>query len=227
MMSTRRESNRSFWLGRVAATAIMVLVGLGVFAGSAAAQTMVYDYDDGEAWWNAYGCPEMMILLPAYADGDGPGDLTAVETDANHEKRVCVMYDELPTRDKLVIESFIGSTDTDAHATHKAWWGAQEVVDRQILGGALRIAADGSSGSFGYGAQTSTAADDGFATAFDPTYDDLGATVKAIVNAAGTALSGRGMMTDDEEAPALPLAGIGILGLLLAGRGAWLRRRNG
>ena len=27
-------------------------------------------------------------------------------------------------------------------------------------------------------------------------------------------------------APALPLVGVGILGLLLAGRGAWLRRRN-
>ena len=33
-------------------------------------------------------------------------------------------------------------------------------------------------------------------------------------------------MDDEEEAPALPLVGLGFLGALLAGRGAWLRRRN-
>ncbi len=221
MMSTRRESNRSLcWMGRTMATAIMVLVGLGMFAGSAAAQTMVYDYDNGEAWWNAYLCPEMMILLPPYIDGNGPADGTAVETAAMHKARVCAMYNRLPTRDKLVIESFIGSTDTKAHANHEAWWDAQEDVDKQILGGALRIAIDGQNDSFGYGAQTETAAQSGFATAFNPAYDDLGGGVKPIVNTAGNALS----MTN---APALPLVGLGLLGFLLAGRGAWLRRRNG
>ena len=45
---------------------------------------------------------------------------------------------------------------------------------------------------------------------------------------AGNALSGRGdmAMPDPTDAPALPLVGIGILGLLLGGRGAWLRRRR-
>ena len=47
-----------------------------------------------------------------------------------------------------------------------------------------------------------------------------------VVDGVGMAISGRGGMMTDEETPALPLAGVGILGLLLAGRGAWLRRRN-
>ena len=50
-------------------------------------------------------------------------------------------------------------------------------------------------------------------------------TVAGEIMAAFHALTS-GMMTTEEEAPALPLAGLGILGLLLAGRGAWLRRRS-
>jgi hypothetical protein len=203
---------------------LAVLVGfLAIGATGASAQTTVYNYDDGAAWWNAYGCPEMKVLLPAYVDGDGAGTGTGAETSANHEKRVCVMYDMLPTRDKLVIETFIGSTMTNAHASHKAWWDAQSVVHRQILAGALRIAQDGIDGALGYGDQTDTALTTGAATAFDAAYDSLGALAKGVVNMAGDALSGRGDgMTD---APAIPLVGVGILGLLLAGRGAWIRRR--
>ena len=215
---------------------LTVLVGLVVAAAlmvpaPATAQTTVYDYDDTAAWWNAYGCPEMMILLPAYVDADGAGNGTTAETAANHKKRVCVMYTALSTHDKLILERFIESTDTDAHASHEAWWDAQEDADNQILGGALTIVADGSAGDDNrYGAQTAAAAAAGLATAFSVDYDELGATVKGIVDTAGNALSGRGAMTDGgddgmDEAPALPIFATLLLGGALAGRGWWLRRR--
>ena len=121
---------------------------------------------------------------------------------------------------------------TKAHATHKAWWDAQTAVNKQILGGALAVVENGTPGAAAkYGDQTTTAATEGFATAFNPDYDDLTGTVKGIVNTAGNALSGRGMMTDDgdgddmADAPALPIFATLMLGGLLAGRGWWLRRR--
>ena len=59
---------------------------------------------------------------------------------------------------------------------------------------------------------------------------------EAVVAIAGYALATGMIATFDEikmsdlwqpftAVPALPLVGLGILGLLLAGRGAWLRRR--
>ena len=208
--------------------AAFAALALMLGAGSAAAQTMVYDYDDTAAWWNAYGCADMMTLLPALADANLDGTADDKESEANHKKRVCVMYDMLETADKLILETFIDSTDTDDHATNKAWWDAQDDVDKQILGGALAVVED-STGTARYGTQTEMAAAEGFATAFNPAYDSLGATVKSIVNMAGNALSGRAMMTggDDgmDEAPALPIFATLALGGLLAGRGWWLRRR--
>ena len=124
-------------------TAIMVLVGFGMFAGSAAAQTMVYDYDNTAAWWNEYGCADMMTLLPAFVDADGAGSETDAESDSKHEDRVCVTYAKLRTADKLILETFIESTDTDAHKDHEAWWDSQIEVNKQILGGALAVVDDG------------------------------------------------------------------------------------
>ena len=197
--------------------------------GLSSAQTTVYDYDDGAAWWNAYGCPEMMVLLPKLFT-------TAEETDANHKKRVCVPYAQLPNLDKVVIDAFVATTDTDAHATNEAWWDANDMVgdsannvNRQILAGAVPIVATSSDDTARYGAQTSTAAETGAGTLYSVDYDELTRQAKTVVDKAGNALSGRAMMTteeeEEEEAPALPLVGVGLLGLLLAGRGAWLRRR--
>ena len=60
-----RMTNNLPWMGRTVVAGIVALVGLGLFTGSAAAQTMVYNYDNTAAWWNAYGCADMMTLLPA------------------------------------------------------------------------------------------------------------------------------------------------------------------
>ena len=68
----------------------------------------------------------------------------------------------------------------------------------------------------------------GAATAPVATVSGATAAVAGQIDAAYNSLMSGMMTTDDEEeeeAPALPLVGIGILGLLLAGRGAWLRRR--
>ncbi len=58
---------------------------------------------------------------------------------------------------------------------------------------------------------------------------DDSSTALANIQASAMALRGGGMMTTDEgeeEARALPLVGIGLLGLLPAGRGARRRRRT-
>ncbi len=226
MMSTRRESNRSFWLGRTAATALMVLVGLGVFAGSAAAQgTTFYEFTDAEAWWEYFDCDEMRVIL-----GTG-GDGTNAIVRASEAIACKPMLDGLTRANQRIIENFIEPVDTTSatndnvssmFSSTKLWWNA--VGDetsgceiRQKLAGVLPIAA-------------TDAATGAEPMLFCADYDGatgLRSTQQAIVADFGMALSGRtGMATDEEEAPALPLAGLGILGLLLAGRGAWLRRRR-
>ncbi len=209
-------------VGLAAAVALMVPAPV-------AAQTTVYDYDDGAAWWNTYNCADMKILLPAWTDADGTGSGTAAETRAAHEKRVCVMYADLATSNKLIIETFIEATDEKMKATHKAWWDAQTVQHRQVLAGALALRALTGDGN-AYDVALPAAATAGAATAFDPAYDSLGGLAKQVVDRAGNALSGRGgMMTDDDdddmdEAPALPIFATLLLGGVLAGRGWWLRR---
>lgn len=233
---------RSTSIIAAAALAVAILTFGSVGTSEAQTSTSVYKYDMTAAWWDAYECPEMMILLPAYADADGAGAGTAAETDANHKKRVCVLYNALSNHDKLVLERFIESTDVGSpgHATHKAWWDSQIKVNKQILAGALRIVADGTAGEADrYGDQTTAAATTGSATLFGGTadddateYDDLTSLAKAVVDKAGNALSGRGaMMTDGgddgmTDAPALPFIATIGLGGILAGRGWWLRRRQ-
>ena len=232
-MSTRRESNRSFWLGRVAATAIMVLAGFGVFAGTASAQgTLVYDYDDYEGWWNSYGCTEMKVLLPAYTDTDADAVGDQGETKANHEKRVCVMLDDLSLDDQIIIRDFVLSTMNGPYENNEKWWDApQTSVHRQQLAAALPLATSkgtlsaGDDPGYDASATAIEAATTGEPTIYNDDYDDLHRTGRVIVDTAGYALSGRGGMAP-QPAPALPLVGIGGLGLLLAGRGAWLRRRH-
>ena len=240
MMSTRRKSNRSFWLGRTAATAIMVFVGLGAFAGPAQAQMDLQDY---MGWWDRWtgtaGCAAMLnvvnILEINYFDASTrtPGGSTHVAASrAADGGRWCVPWSGLSTATasndaKNLMEAVTmgrdGTNTTDA-ITKKAsdnifnvqgYWtsigaGTNAVMTRRLV---LGLAAD--------------------ATDPGPAYGTLPRTTADAVDAAYMALMPGGMTTTDdeeeeeEEAPALPLVGVGLLGLLLAGRGAWLRRRNG
>ena len=236
-----RKTNHVPWMGRTVVVAIMAFVGLGLFAGSAAAQTVVYDYDDHGAWWDSFDCPAMKRLLPALTSGNR--GLTADETTAAHEERVCAMTAGLEAEDVIIIRDFITATMHEAHATHKAWWNAQSPASnactywQQALAGQAPIGTD-----TGVLVATLTAANSATTTPaalttgmtgdYCGSYDRLNAAGHARADMSGNALSGRAMMTDGEDdeedmadAPALPLVGIGLLGLLLAGRGAWLRRR--
>ncbi len=219
-----RKTNNLPWMGRTVVAGIVALVGLGVFAGSAAAQTTVYDYDDHNMWWDAHDCDAMKRLLPIMTGGTRNAD----ETTAEHTKRVCVGSAELMPEDTIIIRTFIQATPNGPFKDNKAWWdhADQTPAFRQALAGYTAI--QDTSGVYA----APTAATEGMATDFNDAYDDLRARAKTVVDKVGMYLSGRGMMMTDgeeddgmDEAPALPLVGIGILGLLLAGRGAWLRRR--
>ena len=216
-----RESNHLPWMGRIMATAIMVLVGLGVFAGSVAAQTVVYDYDDYRAWWDSFDCDEMKTLLPQMTSGARNAD----ETDDEHEDRVCSMSSGIAPEDLIILRTFIeDNTMNGPYKDNEAWWGANGTDEgntrnvRQALAG--RIAISNVSGTF----ELAAAEDD--ENDYSDDYDRLRSTPMARIAKSGNALSGQSGMMTEEDAPALPLAGIGLLGLLLAGRGAWLRRRN-
>jgi hypothetical protein len=219
MMSTRRESNRSFWLGRVAATAIMVLVGLGLFAGSAAAQVTFYEYDDAAAWWAYFDCDAMKMIIPAAED----------ETSAKHEERACSpTLAGLERPERRAIEDFIDSLENGPLKNAEAFW--DHATNASCLNRARIVGRTG----LEVADVTEDDADDIAAPVsgtrtnvlYCSAYDDLGSGERAEVSMIAMALSGADT-TDEEDAPALPLVGVGLLGLLLAGRGAWLRRRNG
>ena len=222
MMSTRRELNRSFWLGRTAATAIMVLVGLGVFAGSAQAQNAAIVLDNVEGWWDHLGCEEMINSVNAVSglDAGDPGghavfdgDETFSTTANNSTREWCGMFDELGANQQRALNAAAKQSRTEGGITTKmsdrvfdlsGWWDGMDVEGRQIAIGA--VVADIS------------------ATPSESVWAELPRSLSDRAEDAYMYLMSGAMPTD--EAPALPLAGLGILGLLLAGRGAWLRRRS-
>ena len=216
-----RKTNNLPWMGRTVGIAVMVLVGLGVFAGSASAQTMVYDFDSAAGWWAAYDCDAMRVILGSGGDGGNPVTL-ASQSDA------CKGFDMLSRANQRVIEDFVDPASTATagqvnvpgpHASNAAWWNAQTPATNcalaQALAGVLPI------GTIGTGAST-----DVEKNLFCRAYADLRDAEEEVVNMAGNGLSGMsGDGMTPTPTPAVPLVGIGILGLLLAGRGAWLRRR--
>ena len=223
-----RKTKNLPWMGRTVATAIMVLIGLGVFAGSASAQGKTfYDFDNAAAWWDYFDCDAMRVIL-----GTGGAGTAAVEKAS--ESDACKGFSALPRATRRSLEDFIDSTMTGPYENTKTWWNmnaqdgdADQCVHRQQLVGVLPL--DGTAGTDGIQLTQTEDSDGSNAQLYCRAYDGSGglrAEELDMVDAVGMAVSGRGMMTEEEEAPALPLVGVGILGLLLAGRGAWLRRRN-
>ena len=198
-------------------TALLITIAAGaVLLGSAeranAQGRTVYDYDDYRAWWDSFNCDEMKTLLIAKKS----------ESTAAHEARVCGMSDSLAPADLLILQTFIvDNTMHGGYADHKAWWNANtDAGTRQALAGRVAIS-DASQNS-------KVPSQDADEDDYSEDYDRLRSGVMDRVVKSAAALSGQSATTtkEEEEAPTLPLAGIAILGTLLAGRGWWLRRRQ-
>ena len=233
-----RKTKNLPWMGRTVATAIVVLVGLGVFAGSAQAQQGA-DLQNYMAWWDHLTCSKAInavnVVQINYYDSQTPVDddtagdhVAAVATNAIDSARWCVMSDGLSAtstqNDAKNIKDIAtmggGTTDNEVDAiTRKptddvfnaaGWWAALDAGTNQARTRQFALGATADPGG---------------------TYSALSRANANAVDAAFAALMADAMPTDEEEeeetedAPALPLVGVGLLGLLLAGRGAWLRRR--
>ena len=210
-----RKTNHVPWMGRTVIVAIMALVGLGVFAGPAQAQNEALVLDNVMYWWDHLGCEEMINSVNAI-DGLDTGHpiLTGTETfstTANDSTREwCGKFDDLGANQRRALNAGAMQSRADGGITTKAsdrifdksgWWDGMTVEGQNMAIGATAAATVNLS--------------------------DATTSIAGRVDDAYMALMSGMMRTDDEEeAPALPLVGIGLLGLLLAGRGAWLRRRS-
>ena len=210
-----QNSTHVSWIGRLLTITVAILVGSAVVAGTATAQTTVYTYDDRAGWWDHLSCDQKQDLMAQ--------DTANNEDDDDFEDRVCLMYDELDGADEEDVDDIhIGSdTATGRHASNEEWW--DDGLDTDC---AAKLNVVGMTEGTAYVTGNTPKAPAPVDDYCSIDYDDLHPRDLAYVDAAGNALSGQSGMTttDEEEAPAIPLVGIGILGLLLAGRGAWLRR---
>ena len=187
--------------------AVVVLVGLFAFTGSAQAAS----FDKVEGWWNHLDCPRMNAAVNSYdpvimADGMNSG--------------YCAMYADLGGSQKSIV-NMAAKEISGEYMSIQSWW---EALDCRKMSIATGYAAPAYCGHFMYAPKANE-------------MNTLTMEQEEVVAIAGYALA-MGVTATFETikmsdlwvpfmaTPALPLVGLGVLGLLLAGRGAWLRRRR-
>ena len=212
-----RESTLLPRMGRIVAATVMVLVGLGVFAAPAQAQNEPLVLDNVMYWWDHLNCEKMINAVNAIEGLNtahpvlDPDEVFTAGTDRDNdsERQWCVGFDALGLNEQRALTAGATQARADGGITTKAtdsvfsmtqWWNGMTDEGRQMA----------------IGAAAAPAATVAAATT----------TVAGQIRMAYESLMSGMMTTTTTDAPALPLVGIGILGLLLAGRGAWIRRRS-
>ena len=163
-----------------------------------------------EGWWNSLDCPRMNVAVNEYDPA-----IMATGMDSGY----CAMYADLRDPEKTVVHEAVMEIDGDYASIH-LWW---EALDCRKMSIATGYAQPAYCGHFVNAPKANE-------------MNTLSEEQEEVVAIAGYALArGRTATFDEIKAsdlwqpftpvPALPLVGLGILGLLLAGRGAWLRRR--
>ena len=187
--------------------ALAVLLGLVMFGSSAEAAS----FDEVEGWWNSLDCARMNAAVNEYdptimADGMDSG--------------FCAMYDGLGNTEKSIVNMAAGEIGGD-YDSIQLWW---EALDCRKMSIATGYAQPAYCGHFMYAPKANE-------------MNTLSMAQEEVVAIAGYALAMGVTATFDEikmsalwrpfmPTPALPLVGLGVLGVLLAGRGAWLQRRR-
>ena len=163
-----------------------------------------------EGWWNSLDCPRMNGAVNAYDDSIMASGMSAY----------CHMYADLRDPEKLVVHMAVMEIDGQYPSIH-LWW---EDLDCRKMSIATGYDDDSLCGHFVNAPKANE-------------MNTLTMDQEEVVAIAGYALA-TGMTATFAEimasdlwqpftaVPALPLVGLGVLGLLLAGRGAWLQRRR-
>ena len=160
-------------------------------------------------WWNSLDCDRMNGAVNAYDDSIMASGMSAY----------CKMYADLRDPEKLVVRTAVMEIDGQYPSIH-LWW---EDLDCRKMSIATGYDDDSLCGHFANAPKANE-------------MNTLTVEQEEVVAIAGFALATGRTATFEEimasnlwqpftPVPALPLVGLGILGLLLAARGAWLRQR--
>ena len=191
--------------------AVMALVGLLGFGGTAQAQNEALVLDNVMGWWDHLSCEKKINAVNAIDGLDGDHTILAGDetysSDANDSTRQwCQTFNDLGQNEQRAVNAGAKQSRADGGITTAA---DDRVFDK--TGWYEGMMPEGQQMAIGAAAAPVT------------TLAAATSSVAGQIDAAYMALMS-GMMPE-EEAPAIPLVGLGILGLVLAGRGAWLRRR--